>query len=120
MPPASTLARRWDSQELGLLVLGPLIGLAPVLTNGVDLLLVAFMIALSAAALPVQLGKDWTWMHGAPVAAVSVPLLMALIGTGTHDNPALIGGACGVAALLAMPAASSWCPPPPIPPRWRC
>ena len=82
-----TLARRWDSEELGLLVLVPLIGLAPVLTNGVDLLLVAFMIALSAAALPVQLGKDWTWMHGARVAAVSVPLLMALIGTGTHDNP---------------------------------
>ncbi len=80
----------------------PLIGLAPVLTNGVDLLLVAFMIALSAAALPVQLGKDWTWMHAARVAAVSVPLLMALIGTSTHDNPALIGGACGVAALLAI------------------
>ena len=97
-----TLARRWDSEPLGLLVLVPLIGLAPVLTDGVDLLLVAFMIALSAAALPVQLGKDWTWMHAARVAAVSVPLLAALIGTGAHDNPALVGGACGVAALLAI------------------
>ena len=97
-----TLARRWDSEHLGLLVLMPLIGLAPVLTDGVDLLLVAFMAALSAAALPVQLGKDWTWMHAARVAAVSVPLLVALIGTSSHDNPLLIGGACGVAALLAI------------------
>lgn len=97
-----TLARRWDSEHLGLLVLVPLIGLAPVLTDGVDLLLVAFMVALSAAALPVQLGKDWTWMHAARVAAVSVPLLVALIGTSSHDNPLLIGGACGVAALLAI------------------
>ena len=32
-----TLARRWDSEDLGLLVLVPLIGLAPVLTHGVDL-----------------------------------------------------------------------------------
>jgi uncharacterized membrane protein len=97
-----TLARRWDSEDLGLLVLVPLIGLAPVLTHGVDLQLVAFMLALSAAALPVQLGKDWTWMHGARIAAVSVPLLMALIGTSANDNPSLIGGACGVAALLAI------------------
>ena len=97
-----TLARRWDSEDLGLLVLVPLIGLAPVLTHGVDLQLVAFMLALSAAALPVQLGKDWTWMHGARIAAVSVPLLMALIGTSAYDNPSLIGGACGVAALLAI------------------
>jgi uncharacterized membrane protein len=97
-----TLARRWDSEDLGLLVLVPLIGLAPVLTRGVDLQLVAFMLALSAAALPVQLGKDWTWMHGARIAAVSVPLLVALIGTSAYDNPSLIGGACGVAALLAI------------------
>ena len=97
-----TLARRWDSEDLGLLVLVPLIGLAPVLTHGVDLQLVAFMLALSAAALPVQLGKDWTWMHAARIAAVTVPLLMALIGTSAYDNPSLIGGACGVAALLAL------------------
>ena len=96
------LARRWDSEHLGLLVLVPLIGLAPVITNAVNLLLVGFMLALSAAALPAQLCKDWTSMLAARVAAVSVPLLVALIGTGAHDNPSLIGGACGVAALLAI------------------
>ena len=41
-------------------------------------------------------------MHAARIAAVTVPLLVALIGTGAYDNPSLIGGACGVAALLAI------------------
>ena len=40
-----TLARRWDSQHLGLLVLVPLIVLAPVVTDGITLLLVGFMLA---------------------------------------------------------------------------
>ena len=44
-----TLARRWDSEHLGLLVLVPLIVLAPVVTDGITLLLVGFMLALSAA-----------------------------------------------------------------------
>ena len=75
-----TLARRWDSQHLGLLVLVPLIGLAPVVTDGITLLLVGFMLALSAASLPVQLGKDWIWMHAARTAATTLPLLVALAG----------------------------------------
>ncbi|GFG67559.1 hypothetical protein MKUB_50490 [Mycobacterium kubicae] len=97
-----TLARRWDSQELGLLVLVPLIALAPVVTKGVDLLLVSFMLALSAAALPVQLGKDWIWMHAARIAATTLPMLAALVALSRHDNPWLVGGACGVAAVLAI------------------
>jgi uncharacterized membrane protein len=96
------LARRWDSEHLALLVLVPLIGLAPVLTHGVDLLLVSFMLALSAAALPVQLGKDWTWMHAARIAATTLPLLLALAAVNRYDNAWLLGGACAVAALLAI------------------
>ncbi len=96
------LARRWDSEHLGLLVLVPLIGLAPVLTRGADLLLVSFMLALSAAALPVQLGKDWVWLHAARVAAPTVPLLIALVAADKHDNTWLLGAACGVAAILAI------------------
>lgn len=96
-----TLARRWDSEHLGLLVLIPLIGLAPVITRGVDLTLVCFMLTLSAAALPVQLGKDWLWMHATRIAAPTIPLLVALVAMSRHDNPWLIGGACGVAAILA-------------------
>ena len=36
----------------------PRIVLAPVVSDGITLLLIAFMLAISAASLPVQLGKD--------------------------------------------------------------
>ena len=99
-----TLARRWDSQHLALLVLVPLVVLAPVITDGMTLLLIGFMIALSAAALLVQIGRDWVWMHAARTAAVTLPLLVALVGAyfGSSEDTWLLGGACGVAALLAV------------------
>ena len=99
-----TLARRWDSQHLGLLVLVPLLILAPIVVDGISLLMTGFMLALSAAALPVQLGRDWIWLHGVRTAAVTVPLLIALtaISFGSGEDPWLLGGACGVAALLAV------------------
>lgn len=98
-----TLARRWDSQQLGLLVLVPLVVLAPIVTDGITLLLVGFMLALSAASLPVQIGRDWVWLHGARVAAASLPLLLALVVRhvdGRHDL--WLAGGCGIAALLAL------------------
>ncbi|KLO29724.1 membrane protein [Mycolicibacter heraklionensis] len=96
------LARRWDSEHLGVLVLVPLIGLAPILTGDVDLLLIGFLLALSAAALPAQLGKDWTGMFAARIAAATLPLLAALIAINGDDHRWLIGGACAVAAALAV------------------
>lgn len=98
-----TLARRWDSEHLGVLVLVPLIVLAPVVTDGITLLLVGFMLALSAASLPVQLGKDWIWMHAARTAASTVPILLALIVVHFGDVRDLwLAGACGIAAVLAI------------------
>jgi hypothetical protein len=99
------LARRWNSEHLGLLVLVPLLGLAPVITRGVDLMLIEFMLALSAAALVAQHGKDWIWMFAARIAAPTVPLLIALGAHGHADNPWMLGGACGLAALLAITSA---------------
>ncbi|MGV0742781.1 DUF2339 domain-containing protein [Mycolicibacterium sp. XJ870] len=97
------LARRWGSEHLGLLVLVPLIGLAPVVTDGITLLMIGFMLALSAASLPVQLGRDWIWLHTARTAAATLPLLIAL-AVATFDNredvPLAI--ACGLAAVLAI------------------
>ncbi|HET7666185.1 MAG TPA: DUF2339 domain-containing protein [Mycobacterium sp.] len=101
-----TLARRWDSQHLGLLVLVPLILLAPVVTDGITLLLVGFMLALTAASLPVQLGRDWIWMHTARTAASTFPLLVALVVAyfdGGHDL--WLAGACGIAAALSIAGA---------------
>ena len=97
------LARRWNSEHLGLLVLVPLIGLAPVVTDGITLLLVGFMLALSAASLPVQLGKDWIWMHAARTAATTLPLLVALVAVYFDSRHDLwLAGACGIAAVLAI------------------
>jgi len=101
-----TLARRWDSQQLALLVLVPLAVLAPVVADGVSLLLIGFMLALSAASLPVQLGKDWVAMFGARTAVCTFPMLVALASAafGTDRNPGL-AGACAAAAVLAVAGA---------------
>lgn len=98
-----TLARRWKSEQLGLLVLVPLMALAPVVTHGVTLLLIGFMLALSAAALPVQFGRDWTGLFGARIAAPTLPLLVALASAsidGRDDR--VLALACAVAATLAV------------------
>ena len=97
------LARRWNSEQLGLLVLVPLVGLAPAITDGVTLLLIGFMLALSAAALPVQFGRDWVWLYAARTAAATLPLLIALAATsidGRHDL--VLALTCGLAAVLAL------------------
>ena len=101
-----TLARRWDSQQLGVLVVVPLIVLAPVVTEGVTLLLVGFMLALAAASLPVQLGKDWIWLHCARIAASTFPMLIALLALNFDGRRDLwLVGACAIAAGLAIVAA---------------
>lgn len=102
-----TLARLWTSQQLGLLVLIPLILLAPVVTDGISLLLVGFMISLAAVSLPVQVGRDWVWMHGALTAAATLPVMLALI-TGYFDGDGtswLLALACGAVAVLALAGA---------------
>jgi uncharacterized membrane protein len=101
-----TVARRWDSQQLGVLVLVPLIVLAPVVTDGITLLLVGFMLALAAASLPVQLGKDWIWLHCARIAASTFPLLIALLALHFDDRRELWPlGACAIGAGLAVVSA---------------
>lgn len=100
------LARRWDSEHLGLLVLVPLIGLAPVVADGITLLLVGFMLALSAASVPVQLGRDWLGMHAARMAVSTLPLLVALaLSSFDSKQSPLLAVACSVAGALAIASA---------------
>ncbi len=94
-------SRLWNSEQLGLLVLVPLTFLAPVVTDGVTLLLIGFMLALSAATLPVQWARDWMTLHVARVAAATVPLLFALAEAAEDLRLALT---CAVAAVLAVGA----------------
>jgi hypothetical protein len=101
-----TMARRWNSEHLGILVLVPLIVLAPVVVGGITLLLVGFMLALSATSLPVQLGKDWLGLHAVRIAASTVPLLVALVAVHFDDgHDAWLAGACGIAVVLAFASA---------------
>ena len=101
-----TLARRWDSQQLGMLVLVPLIVLAPIVTGGITMLLIAFMLAISAASLLVQLGKDWILLHAARIAASTLALLVALVAARIGDgNEAWLAGTCGIAAVLGIAGA---------------
>jgi uncharacterized membrane protein len=106
-----TLARRWNSQHLGLLVLVPLIVLAPIVTDGITMLLIAFMLAISAASLLAQLGKDWIWLHAARIIASTCPLLVALAAAHFGGgNDAWLSGACGIAAVLAVVGALTLLP----------
>ena len=59
------------------------------------------MLALSAASVPVQLGKDWIGLHAARMAAGTLPLLVAL----AFGQSPLLAVACGLAALLAIASA---------------
>src|SRR6185437_10336951 len=75
-------------------------------TDGITLLLAGFMLALSAASLPVQLGRDWIWMHAARTVVSTLPLLVALAGVYFDSRRDLwLAGACGIAAVLAIAGA---------------
>lgn len=107
------VAYRWNSEQLGLLVVIPLIILAPVLTSGLDLTLIAFMIILAASTVWVQIRRDWVWLHIVRTAAAVLPLtgllLIAPIGmSATAGWPlisaiAIVGVLGVVSALILLP-----------------
>ena len=88
-----SLSRRWESEHLGLLVLVPLLGVAPVVAEGFSPALLAFMLGLAIASIPAQLGRDWIALHAARVASAALPVVVALA---VEPSPAL-----AVAAVLA-------------------
>lgn len=104
------LARRWDSEHFGLLVLVPMLGLGPVVADGVTPLLVGFMLALSAAAVPIQVGRDWLGLHAARMAVATLPLGVALVSTSFDSarSPLLAiacAGRCACVGEHVAPAA---------------
>jgi hypothetical protein len=97
------LARRWDAEALGPLMLVPLIGLGPVVADGVTVPLLGFLLALGAISVPVQLGRDWIAWHAARTAVCTLPLLFALVVSGFGgENSPLLAVACGVAGMVAI------------------
>ena len=111
------LSRMWNSQALGVLVVVPVAVLAPALTQGVDIVLVSFMLVLAAASGWVQLGRDWTWLYLVRMAAPTLPLVLIAVLAGVGVGPdttmwtyALAAGLTVViglgSALVALPSSS--------------
>lgn len=98
-----TLARRWNSEQLGLMVVVPLVALAPIVTGGITTLLIGFMLALAAVSVPVQVGRDWVWLHSARIAAIVLPLMAGLVVRYFDAREDLVlAGACALGAGLAI------------------
>ena len=71
-------AHRWNSQALGLLVSVPLLAFAPIVADGVDATLIAFLLVYAGATLWLQVGRDWTALFVVNTAATTLPLLIAV------------------------------------------
>lgn len=99
------LSRRWDAERLGLLVLIPLLGLGPVVADGLTVF-VGFMLALGIASVPVQLGRDWIGMHAARIAVSTLPLLVAqTVMSFDSGRSSVLAVASSVAAALSIGSA---------------
>ncbi|HEY4024016.1 MAG TPA: DUF2339 domain-containing protein [Pseudonocardiaceae bacterium] len=70
------LAGRWDSPTLAIFVVLAAAACAPIITHGVTVLLVAFLLVLAWAAAPVHLRRRWRWLA---VAAYAPPLVAILV-----------------------------------------
>ncbi|WOC11947.1 hypothetical protein MP11Mi_10270 [Gordonia sp. MP11Mi] len=93
------IAHRWHSQALTLMVSIPMLVLAPVVTGGVDEILVGFMLVYATATLWIQVGRDWPAVFIANTAAVMVP---TLILTQTSDQPWSATGLAFAGAVIAV------------------
>ncbi|WP_248499531.1 DUF2339 domain-containing protein [Tomitella gaofuii] len=101
-------AHRWDSQALCVLVSVPLFMFAPIVTAGIDEVLIGFMLACTAAMLWPQVGRDWTVLFVVNTAAVTLPLLFA--GVGDDLNPWFVGAAVAAGLALALASAMALLP----------
>lgn len=72
------LALCWRAQELALLVIVPVAVLAPVITSGVTLPLVGFLIVLQIGVFPVHLLRQWPIVQVARTIPVVLVLMAAI------------------------------------------
>ena len=96
-----TLARRWNSEQLGLLVVVPLIILAPVVTDGITLLLVGFMLALSAASCPCNSART-----GSGCTRPAPPRALCRYWRRSSRRPSIPGMSFGSLARAVSPRCS--------------
>lgn len=72
------LAMRWQSQPLAVLVVLGAAVLSPVLTT--ELVLLAFLIVLQLACLPVQMLRDWPYLHVVRTLPAALATFVAVAG----------------------------------------
>ncbi len=80
-----TLAMRWQSQPFAVLVVVGAAVLSPVVTT--ELVLLAFLIVLQLACVPVQLVRDWPVLHVVRTLPAVLATVLA-IALATFDTPA--------------------------------
>ncbi|MFX0574192.1 DUF2339 domain-containing protein [Nocardia nepalensis] len=79
------LAMRWQSQPLAVLVVVGAAVLSPFVTS--ELVLLAFLIVLQLTCVPVQLARDWPFLHVVRTVPVTLATLVA-IAVATLGDPA--------------------------------
>ena len=99
------IATRWESQPMAALVTTAIAVLAPVLTDGITMSLLAFLVVVQIAGAFPQLGKDWPYLHVARTLPAVVAVLVVFAdatwsGIGLWPD----GHRPTVALLLAMAA----------------
>ncbi|MGX1771540.1 DUF2339 domain-containing protein [Nocardia brasiliensis] len=94
------LAMRWQSQPLAVLVVLGAAVLSPVLTT--ELVLLAFLIVLQLACLPVQMLRDWPYLHVVRTLPAALATFVAVAGAlldTSDDRLRLLVAAVAVAAV---------------------
>lgn len=86
------LAVRWNSQPFAVLVVAAAAIFAPFVTT--EAILLAFLIVLYAACTPVQLGRDWPFLHAFRTVPAAVATLvyigLAAESAANHAQPRLL------------------------------
>ena len=98
------VARLWDNQALGVTVGVALLVLAPVLTEGVNLTLIIFLLVYAAATLAVQVTRDWPAMYAVNTVATTLPIL-TLTAFGSKVDAVQFGAVAAVSVVLALVSA---------------
>lgn len=96
-----TLALRWESQLLAMIIVLGSVTLAPFLTEGLTPLLVAFYLALLAASFPVQYRRDWPPLLVARTLPIAFAILIAyaFVDAAGSDAPSLLAASIVFAIL---------------------
>ncbi|WP_233434573.1 DUF2339 domain-containing protein [Nocardia yamanashiensis] len=81
------LAMRWKSEALAVLVVLGAALLSPAVTT--ELALLAFLIVLQIAALPVQLVRDWPYLHIVRTVPAALATFVAVVATALDSSTAI-------------------------------